>query len=242
MNDTGERPGWGRVGRCPQVGPRHVDRGSMMARRCAWAGGSDLDATYHDTEWGVPSHDDRYLFEMLILEGAQAGLSWTTILKKREAYRVAYRGFDPQKVARFDGRSRGRLLADSGIVRNRLKIGASIGNARAFLEVQREFGCFADFLWDFVGHAPVVNRRRSARSIPAENAVSRKLSSALKARGFGFVGPTICYAYMQAVGMVNDHEAACFRHSEVAARGPLSPLPGSRARARTRRFDRSRAP
>ena len=166
---------------------------------------------YHDEEWGVPVHDDRRLFEMLILEGAQAGLSWSTILRKREAYRRAYDGFDPAKVARYTARKVRRLLADEGIVRNRAKIAASVANARAFLAVQREHGSFDAYVWRFVGGRPIRNRRRSAREIPAETEASRALSRDLRQRGFRFVGPTICYAFMQAVGMVDDHTVDCFR-------------------------------
>jgi DNA-3-methyladenine glycosylase I len=182
---------------------------------------SDLDRAYHDSEWGVASRDDRHLFEMLILEGAQAGLSWTTILHKRDAYRRAYAGFDPAKVARFNARKREQLLRNEGIVRNRLKIEASVGNAKAYLAVQDEFGSFADYLWSFVGNATLQNRWRSHRDVPAQTESSQKLSADLKKRGFRFVGPTICYAYMQAAGLVNDHEIGCFRHRELrgAARG-----------------------
>jgi DNA-3-methyladenine glycosylase I len=175
-----------------------------------------LYLAYHDEEWGVPSRDDRHLFEMLILEGAQAGLSWATILKKRANYRRAYHRFDPRRVARYGAADRRRLLADAGIVRNRAKVEASIGNARAFLEVQREFGSFAAFAWGFVGGAPLVNRRRSSRQVPARTPESDAFSKALRARGFKFVGSTIVYAFMQAVGMVNDHEQACFRYAPLA--------------------------
>ncbi len=185
-------------------------------RRCAWVSDSPLDVAYHDSEWGVPSRDDRHLFEMLILEGAQAGLSWTTILRKRERYRAVYRDFDPATVARFNSRSRARLLEDPGIVRNRQKIDASVGNAKAFLVVQEEFGSFASFAWGFVGGKPIRNRWASYRDAPAQTDESRALSAALKERGFRFVGPTICYAFMQAVGMVNDHELGCFRRNRVA--------------------------
>ena len=182
--------------------------------RCAWAGTSDpLYLAYHDTEWGVPSRDDRHLFEMLILEGAQAGLSWSTILRKRENYRRAYHGFDPRRVARYGAADQRRLLADAGIVRNRLKIAASVANARAFLEVQREFGSFATFAWEFVGGAPIVNARRRLKGIPARTAESDAFSKALRKRGFRFVGSTILYAFMQAVGMVNDHQTDCFRYA-----------------------------
>ena len=186
-------------------------------RRCAWAtGGSPLMLEYHDLEWGVPAHDDRHLFEMLTLEGAQAGLSWRTILDKRAGYRRAFAGFDPGKVARFDGRRIERLLADPGIVRNRLKVTSTVDNARAVLAVQRELGSLDSYLWSFVGHAPIVHRYRSSRDLPAETEESRTMSRSLKARGFRFVGPTVCYALMQAIGMVNDHETGCARHAELA--------------------------
>jgi DNA-3-methyladenine glycosylase I len=186
---------------------------------------------YHDREWGVPSRDDRHLFEMLILEGAQAGLSWSTILHKRAAYRKAYLEFDPARVARFGAADRRRLLADAGIVRNRLKVDASIANAKAFLAVQKEFGSFAKFAWDFVGGAPIVNARRSMRDVPAKTAESDALSRALKQRGFKFVGSTIMYAFMQAVGMVNDHAVDCFRYEAKAGAATRR----SRVRSRARR-------
>jgi DNA-3-methyladenine glycosylase I len=186
---------------------------------------------YHDREWGVPSRDDRHLFEMLILEGAQAGLSWSTILHKRAAYRKAYQGFDPGRVARFGAADRRRLLADAGIVRNRLKVDASIANAKAFLEVQEEFGSFAKFAWGFVGGASIVNARRSMQDVPASTAESDAFSKALKRRGFKFVGSTIMYAFMQAVGMVNDHAVDCFRYRASAGAGTQR----SRVRKRARR-------
>ncbi|MGH7366840.1 MAG: DNA-3-methyladenine glycosylase I [Candidatus Rokuibacteriota bacterium] len=187
-----------------------------MPTRCGWASGSPLDIAYHDTEWGVPSRDDRHLFEMLILEGAQAGLSWSTILKKRENYRKAFAGFDPARIARFDGRRRSALMRDAGIVRNRRKIEATVVNARHVLAVQEEFGSLAAYLWEFVGGKPIRNAWRSLREVPAETAESRALSRALVERGFRFVGPTICYAFMQATGLVNDHVLDCFRYDEVA--------------------------
>jgi DNA-3-methyladenine glycosylase I len=171
---------------------------------------------YHDREWGVPRHDDRGLFEFLILEGAQAGLSWSTILNKRAAYRRAFARFDARRVARYGARDAQRLLGDPGIVRNRAKVRATIANAQAFLEVRRAHGTFDAYLWRFVGGAPVQNAWRSPRQVPAETETARALSRDLKARGFGFVGPTICYAFMQAVGMVNDHTTGCFRRGEVA--------------------------
>jgi DNA-3-methyladenine glycosylase I len=184
--------------------------------RCGWAHGLDpQNLAYHDEEWGVPSHDDRHLFEMLTLEGAQAGLSWSTILHKREGYRRALAGFDPAKVARFDGRKVERLMADPSIVRNRAKIESTVSNARAALDVQREHGTLDAYLWSFVGGKPKTNRWSSLSGIPAETDESKAMSKALKARGFRFVGPTICYALMQATGMVNDHEVRCFRHREV---------------------------
>jgi DNA-3-methyladenine glycosylase I len=185
-------------------------------QRCEWAKTSCLDAEYHDKEWGVVSTDDRHLFEMLILEGAQAGLSWNTILKKRDTYRQAYYGFDPERVARFTKKSVERLLGDPGIVRNRLKVEASILNAKAFLEVQEEYGSFSEFAWGFVEGEPVVNHWRNLTDVPAETFESRNMSKALKKKGFKFVGPTICYAFMQSVGMVNDHEVSCFRYTELA--------------------------
>ena len=186
----------------------------MTKKRCQWAGTSDpLYLAYHDDEWGVPSHDDRHLFEMLILEGAQAGLSWSTILKKRVNYRRAYHQFDPRKVAKYGAADRARLLADAGIVRNRLKVDASIRNAQAFLEVQAEFGSFAAFAWGFVGGAPLVNTRRTLKDIPPRTAESDAFSKALLKRGFKFVGSTILYAFMQATGMVNDHQTDCYRYA-----------------------------
>ena len=187
--------------------------------RCSWAKG-ELYEAYHDREWGVPVHDDRNLFEMLILEGAQAGLSWITILKKRENYRRAFDGFDARRIARYDARKVKQLLADPGIVRNRLKIKSAIGNAKAFLEVQREFGSFDAYIWGFVGGQPIRNRRRSMKEIPPRTPESDAMSKDLLRRGFKFVGSTICYAFMQAVGMVNDHTAACFRQAQIA-RGKL---------------------
>jgi DNA-3-methyladenine glycosylase I len=183
--------------------------------RCPWAGADPLYLAYHDEEWGVPLHDDRALFELLSLEGAQAGLSWITILRKRPAYRRAFARFDPRKVARFDrGRTRA-LLRDPGIVRNRLKVEGTVRNARAFLEVVREQGSFDRYLWSFVGGKPIRNRWRSMPEVPAETAESRAMSKDLRRRGFTFVGPTICYAFMQAAGLVNDHLVGCFRYRRV---------------------------
>lgn len=191
-----------------------------MKRRCAWAAeASPLYRQYHDKEWGVPVHADRKLFEFLILEGAQAGLSWSTILNKRANYRRAYDRFDARKIAGYNAAKVRRLLGDSGIVRNRLKVRASILNARAFLRVQKEFGSFDRYLWQFVGGQPIQNRRRRLRDIPARTKASDAMSKDLKKRGFKFVGSTICYALMQAVGMVNDHTLDCFRHRQLARRG-----------------------
>ncbi len=183
--------------------------------RCGWHGQDPLYIQYHDEEWGVPLHDERRLFEMLILEGAQAGLSWITVLRKREAYRKAFDNFDPAKVARYDDKKIARLLADPGIIRNRAKVNAAVGNAQAFLAVQDEFGSFDAYIWQFVGGKPIQNRRKALRNIPAETEESRAMSKDLKKRGFRFVGPTICYAHMQATGMVNDHLVGCFRYKEV---------------------------
>jgi DNA-3-methyladenine glycosylase I len=184
-------------------------------RRCGWAGTDPRMIAYHDEEWGVPVHDERLLFEFLTLEGAQAGLSWSTILNKRDAYREAFAGFDPAKVARFDQRRIERLLTNEGIVRNRLKIESTVSNARAFLELQREPGGFDRFVWSFVGGMPKVNRWRSFRNVPASTRESDALSAALKQRGFRFVGSTICYAFMQATGLVNDHLINCFRRRDL---------------------------
>jgi DNA-3-methyladenine glycosylase I len=183
--------------------------------RCGWCGTDALYVAYHDHEWGVPVHDDRKLFEFLVLEGAQAGLSWITILRKREAYRRAFAGFDPKRVARFDARKIQSLLKDPGIVRNRLKVASAVKNARAFLAVQEEFGSFDRYQWQFVDGRPLQNRCKSLRDIPARTAVSDAFSKDLKRRGFTFVGSTIIYAHMQAVGMVNDHVVGCFRHTQV---------------------------
>jgi len=185
--------------------------------RCAWAN-NDLSICYHDEEWGVPVHDDRTLFEFLILEGAQAGLSWNTILNKRDNYRKALDGFDPARVARYDRRKVQQLLRDPGIVRNRLKIAATIGNAKAFLRVQEEFGSFDRYIWQFVGGKPRVNSPKSFRQVPPLTPESDAMSKDLKRRGFNFVGSTICYAFMQAVGMVNDHVVNCFRYRTLRGR------------------------
>jgi DNA-3-methyladenine glycosylase I len=187
---------------------------SLEVRRCPWAK-SEIYIRYHDDEWGVPVHDDRLLFEFLVLEGAQAGLSWETILKKRENYRQAFDGFDPAVVARYSDKKRERLLTNPGIVRNRLKIDAAIQNARMFLDVQKEFGSFDQYIWSFVGHEPKQNRWRTLKHVPARTPESDAMSKDLKQRSFKFVGSTICYAFMQAVGMVNDHLVECFRHAEL---------------------------
>jgi DNA-3-methyladenine glycosylase I len=184
-------------------------------RRCAWADGDPLLAAYHDAEWGVPCRDDRRLFELICLEGAQAGLSWLTILRKRDGYRKAFAGFDPEAVARFPRRKVERLLRDPGIVRNRLKIEATIANARAVLAVREEFGSFRRFLSSVLGAKPRRNRWRSPSQVPAQTTESRDLSRALLQRGFRFVGPTTCYAFMQAAGFVNDHLVRCFRYREI---------------------------
>jgi DNA-3-methyladenine glycosylase I len=183
-------------------------------RRCFWAT-SDLLIAYHDSEWGVPLHDDRALFEFLILEGAQAGLSWETVLRKRENYRRAFDRFDPAKIARYDAAKIKKLLGDAGIIRNRLKIEAAIKNARAFLAVQKDFGSFDRFVWQFTGGKPRRNRFRTLKDIPSRTAESDAMSRELKRRGFTFVGSTICYAHMQATGMVNDHLVGCFRRDEI---------------------------
>jgi DNA-3-methyladenine glycosylase I len=183
--------------------------------RCTWAGTDPLYVAYHDTEWGVPQHDDRKLFEMLVLEGAQAGLSWLTILRRREGYREAFDGFDPARVAAYDERKVAELLADTRIIRNRLKVLAAITNARRFLEVQQEFGSFDAYQWRFVGGRPKKNAWRTDREIPARTEESDALSKDLVKRGFKFVGSTICYAFMQAAGMVNDHTTDCFRYAEL---------------------------
>ncbi len=184
--------------------------------RCGWCGDDPLYVAYHDTEWGVPLHDDRRLFEFLVLEGAQAGLAWITILRKREGYRKAFAGFDPEAVARFNRRSVERLLRDPGIVRNRQKVEAALANARAFLAVRDEFGSFDRYVWRFVDGRPIQGRRRKIADVPALTPESEALSKDLVRRGFKFVGPTICYAHMQATGMVNDHLVGCFRHDAVA--------------------------
>ncbi len=188
----------------------------MHNRRCNWAGTDPVYVTYHDTEWGVPIHDDRKLFEFLILEGAQAGLSWITILKRREGYREAFDGFDPKRVARFTPKKVQKLLQNPRIIRNRLKVQSAVTNAKAFLRVQDEFGGFSKYQWGFVNNRPVVNKRRTMRDIPPRTELSDTFSRDLQKRGFTFVGSTIIYAHMQAVGMVNDHILSCFRYREVS--------------------------
>ena len=181
--------------------------------RCAWSGTDPLYQHYHDEEWGIPVHDDRHLFEMINLEGAQAGLSWITILRKRENYRLAFDQFDAATIARYDEAKIAELLANPGIVRNKLKVAGVVKNAQAFLALQAEFGSFDAYIWRFVGGQPILNQRQSLRDIPAQTPEAEAMSKDLKKRGFTFVGPTICYAFMQAVGMVNDHTLDCFRHS-----------------------------
>ena len=189
----------------------------MPAARCPWAGDDPLYVAYHDQEWGVPVHDDRRLFEFLVLEGVQAGLSWITVLRKRENYRAALAGFDPVAVAALTQADLDRLLADPGLIRNRLKMAAAPRNAQAFLRVQSEHGSFARYLWSFVDGRPVVNHWREMAQVPARTPLSDRLAADLKRRGFSFAGSTICYALMQAVGLVNDHLVGCFRHAELAA-------------------------
>lgn len=188
-------------------------------KRCAWSGDDPLYCAYHDTEWGVPVHDDQRLFEFLILEGAQAGLSWITVLRKRDNYRKAFSGFDPIKVARFDEARRERLMQNEGIIRNRLKIESAVTNAKAFLKVQKEFGSFDAYIWSFVGGKPLINARASLKDVPASTRESDAMSKDLKKRGFKFVGSTICYAFMQACGLVNDHVADCYLAPKAAGQG-----------------------
>ena len=203
----------------------------MTPTRCGWVNDDPLYVAYHDEEWGVPVRDDRRLYEMLLLEGAQAGLSWYTILKKRVGYRRAFDGFDPERIARYDAAKVASLLEDPGIVRNRLKVHAAIGNARAWLALRESGPGFSDFLWDFTGGEAIVNAWRRPDDVPATTPTSQAMSKALKRRGFRFVGPTICYAFMQAVGMVNDHVTSCFRWKECG-RPALEPS-GSRRAQRT---------
>lgn len=192
----------------------------MNKKRCDWVDLSNpLYVAYHDKEWGVPVHDERKHFEMLVLEGAQAGLSWATILKRREGYRKAFDNFDPEKVARYDEAKVQSLLADSGIIRNELKIRSAVKNARVFLEIQREYGSFDNYLWSFVEHEPIINHFRTIEEIPAQTELSVKISKALKKQGMSFVGPTIVYAHMQAIGMVNDHLMNCFKRHKNGQHG-----------------------
>ena len=184
-------------------------------KRCAWVGEESLYTTYHDDEWGLPCYDDQTLFEFLTLEGAQAGLSWITILRKRENYRRRFAGFDPVKVARFSQKKIDTLLLDPGIVRNRLKVESTVTNAQAFLKIQEQHGSFSDYLWHYVDGEPVTNHWRTIKQVPASTPLSDQLSKDLKKAGFRFVGTTICYAYMQAIGLVNDHTTDCFRHEQV---------------------------
>ncbi len=186
-----------------------------MIKRCTWCGNDPQYMAYHDEDWGVPVYNDRLLFEMLILEGAQAGLSWLTILKKRDNYRQAFHGFDAARIARYDQRAVDRLMQETGIVRNRLKIESTIKNARGFLQIREEFASFADYLWRYVDGKQIVNQWKQLSAIPAHTKLSDQLSKDLKKRGFNFVGPTICYAYMQSIGMVNDHTTDCFRYHEI---------------------------
>ncbi len=189
-----------------------------MKKRCEWAGSDPLYVEYHDCEWGVPQHDDRHLFEMLVLEGAQAGLSWLTILRKRQNFRRAFADFEPAKVARFSEKKIQRLLQDEGIVRNRAKVRSAVGNAAVYLEIQREFGSFDTFIWELVGGRPKINRWTSLSQVPASTDVSKEISRELKGRGMNFVGPTICYAFMQAVGLVNDHVVDCHRYRALGGK------------------------
>lgn len=184
-----------------------------MKHRCEWAK-EEPNISYHDNEWGRPVHDDKKLFEFLILEGAQAGLSWTTILKRRDGYRNAFANFDPKKIAKFDDKKISKLLLDESIIRNRLKITSAVNNAKQFLKIQKEFGSFDKYVWSFINHKPIKNKFKKLSDLPASTPISEKLSKDLKQRGFTFVGPTICYAMMQAIGMVNDHTSNCFRYKK----------------------------
>jgi DNA-3-methyladenine glycosylase I len=190
-----------------------------MKKRCGWPGDNELMRIYHDTEWGVPLHDNRKLFEFLVLDAAQAGLSWLTVLKKRENYRKAFDGFDAVKIARYSEKKIERLLQDPGIIRNRLKVNSAVQNAKAFLKVQKEFGSFDSYIWQFVNHKPIQNRFKELSDLPANTTESDAMSKDMKKRGFNFVGSTICYAFMQAVGMVNDHCVKCFRYQPIVRMG-----------------------
>ncbi len=187
----------------------------MPVQRCAWGTANPLMIEYHDTEWGVPVHDDRKLFEFLLLDSFQAGVSWSVVLNKRKSFRKAFHNFDPKRIAAYKQRDIDRLLADPGIIRNHLKILSAINNARRFLEVQKEFGCFDKYIWQFVGGKPIVNKRKTIKQIPSTSKESDAMSQDLRARGFSFVGSTICYAFMQGAGMINDHTVDCFRHNQV---------------------------
>jgi DNA-3-methyladenine glycosylase I len=189
----------------------------MTIKRCEWCLGDDAYIRYHDEEWGVPVHDDRKWFEFIVLESAQAGLSWLTILRRRENYRHAFAGFDPVKVAEFNDQDIERLMNDAGIIRNRQKISAAVNNARAFLKIQEEFGSFDNYMWRFVDGKPIINHWRVLEELPAKTELSEKIAKDMKKRGFGFFGPVICYAHMQAAGMVNDHLVSCFRHDECGS-------------------------
>lgn len=186
-----------------------------MKNRCEWCGDEPLYVEYHDKDWGVPVHNDRMHFEMVILEGAQAGLSWITILKRRDSYREAFDNFDVEKVARYSNKKKEKLLQNPGIIRNKLKVKSAVENAKAFIKIQKEFGSFDSYIWQFTGHKTIHNKWKSLKEIPAKTAQSDAMSKDLKKRGFSFVGSTICYAYMQSVGMVNDHVTSCFRYKEV---------------------------
>ena len=188
-----------------------------IQKRCTWTNDNPLMIEYHDTEWGVPVHDDKKLFEFLVLEGAQAGLSWQTVLNKRENYRKALHGFDPAKIARYGNKDTKRLLGNAGIIRNRLKVATTIQNAQKFLEIQKEFGSFNEYIWQFVNGKPIKNKFKSLREIPPTTKESDAMSKDLKKRGFKFVGSTICYAFMQAVGMTNDHTTDCFRYKDLVS-------------------------
>ena len=199
---------------------------TAQIKRCPWTGSDPLMIEYHDTEWGVPLHDDRKLYEFLVLEGMQAGLSWSTVLRKRENFRAAFRGFDPAVVAKFGPRDIERLLSNPGIIRNRLKVEAAVANAARFLEVQREFGSFDRYIWDFLGGRPLKHRYRSISAVPATSPESDRISRDMKQRGFKFVGSTIVYAHMQATGMVNDHLVSCFRYKQMQDAGSGMQDPG----------------
>ncbi len=188
---------------------------SKNLQRCEWAGEEQLMRDYHDKEWGVPVHDDRELFELIILEGAQAGLSWATILKRREGYRIAFANFDVSKVAQFSDQDFNRLISDERIIRNKLKVKSVINNAQRFIEVQKEFSSFNNYIWSFINHKPIQNAFTSLSELPASTPLSEQISKDLKKRGFSFIGSTICYAYMQSIGMVNDHVVSCFRYNTI---------------------------